>query len=131
MRVVLDTNVLLAAFAAHGLCEAVFEVCLTSHQIVLSEHIITELQRHLRSKLRMPAEQITEIVSFLRTHAEWVTPELVQTDTCRDPADLPVLGTAGAARADCLVTGDHDLLVLDSFQGTAILSPRAFHERVR
>ena len=43
MRVVVDTNVLLAAFATHGLCEAVLEQALSSHQLVLSEHILDEV----------------------------------------------------------------------------------------
>ena len=37
MRIVLDANVMVAAFAARGLCEALFELCLGSHEILLSE----------------------------------------------------------------------------------------------
>ena len=131
MRVVLDTNVLLAAFAARGLCEAVLEVCVTAHQIVLSEHILTELRRHLSAKLKMPAGKAGEIVKFLREQSELVRPSSVPDTACRDRSDLPVLGTAVAGHADCLVTGDRDLLSLNSFQNIPILSPRAFHERVR
>ncbi len=47
MRVVLDTNVLVAAFAARGLCEALVAVCLQSHEVVLSEHILAELNKNL------------------------------------------------------------------------------------
>jgi predicted nucleic acid-binding protein len=43
VKPVLDTNVLLAAFATRGLCEAVFEACLADHDVVLSEHILREL----------------------------------------------------------------------------------------
>jgi predicted nucleic acid-binding protein len=49
--------------------------------------------------------------------------------SCRDPDDLPVLGTAVAGNANVLVTGDDDLLTLREFQGMAILSPREFHDR--
>jgi hypothetical protein len=34
---VLDANVVVAAFAVRGLCEPVFELCLDSHEILLSE----------------------------------------------------------------------------------------------
>jgi len=37
VSVVLDTNVLLSAFAARGLCEAVYQLCLAQHQIVRRE----------------------------------------------------------------------------------------------
>ena len=131
MKVVLDTNVLVAAFATRGLCEAVLVACLGSHEVVLSEHILKELRRHLRGKLKVPARQGDAILAFLREQATLVRPAKVPADACRDRSDLAVLGTAAAAAADCLVTGDRDLLDLGEFHGTAILSPRAFHDRLR
>jgi predicted nucleic acid-binding protein len=41
-----------------------------------------------------------------------------------------VLETAVAGRADCIVTGDQDLLVLDPFQGIRILLPADFLREV-
>ena len=60
-----------------------------------------------------------------------VRPAKVPAGACRDRTDLAVLGTALAAEADCLVTGDRDLLELKTFQGIPILSPRAFHDRLQ
>jgi len=131
VKVVLDTNVLVAAFATRGLCEAVLEVCLAGHDLVLSEPILKELRRHLRGKFKVPRVQAQAIVAFLREHAAVVAPATVPADACRDRTDLAVLGTALAAEADCLVTGDRDLLDLREFRRTAILSPRAFHDRLR
>jgi putative PIN family toxin of toxin-antitoxin system len=131
VKVVLDTNVLVAAFATRGLCEAVFEACLASHEIILSEHILGELHRHLRGKFKMPLRQVDATLAFLREHATVVRPAKVPAGACRDRTDLAVLGTALAARADCLVTGDHDLLTLKRFQGIPLLSPRAFHDWLR
>jgi uncharacterized protein len=45
---------------------------------------------------------------------------------CRDPDDDRVLATAVAARTDCLVTGDADLLVLDRYAGIPIVRPADF-----
>ena len=131
MKVVLDTNVLLAAFATRGLCEAVFEACLASHEIILSEHILGELQRHLRGKFKAPGRQVDAILAYLRENATVVTSAKVPAGACRDRTDLAVLGTALAAEADCLVTGDRDLLDLKAFRGIPLLSPRAFHDRLR
>jgi predicted nucleic acid-binding protein len=39
MRIVLDSNVIVAAFAARGLCESVMEVCLSEHEIFFSEDL--------------------------------------------------------------------------------------------
>jgi predicted nucleic acid-binding protein len=45
---------------------------------------------------------------------------------CRDPDDNKLLEIAVVGRADCLVTGDQDLLILDPFQGIPILTPAGF-----
>lgn len=131
MKVVLDTNVLVAAFAARGLCEAVLEVCLTGHDLVLSEYILGELRRHLRRTFNLSAAHADAVVAFLREPALIVTPAKVPAGACRDRSDLPVLGTAVAGGADCLVTGDADLLALGSYEEIPILSPRAFHDCLR
>jgi putative PIN family toxin of toxin-antitoxin system len=131
VKVVLDTNVLLAAFATRGLCEAVFVAALASHEIVLSEHILKELRRHLTGKLKVPARQADAILALLREQGAVVRPAKVPADACRDRSDLAVLGTAVAAGANYLVTGDRDLLDLGEFHGIPILSPRAFHDRLR
>jgi putative PIN family toxin of toxin-antitoxin system len=130
VRVVLGTNVLLAAFATRGLCEALLAACLQSHKIVLSEHILTELARHLTGKLRMPLRQAREIDMLLRENADLVEPALLPAGVCSDPDDVPVLGAAVAAKADALVTGDADLLTLGEVGGVPILSPRAFYDRL-
>jgi uncharacterized protein len=130
VRVVLDTNVLLAAYATRGLCEALFAACLESHEIVLSEHILGELRRSLTRALRLPAGQTNAIVAFVREHSELVEPEDVPATACRDPEDLPVLGTAVAARADVFVTGDRDLLDLGEYGGIPVVSPRECHRRL-
>jgi len=130
VRIVLDTNVLLAAFASHGLCEAVVTVCLSDHDIVLSEPILVELSRHLVRKVKLPPRQAEENVRLVREHSELVEPAVVESGACRDPKDLMVLGTAVAGRADAIVTGDQDLLVLKAFQGVEIWSPRTFYDQL-
>jgi len=130
VRIVLDTNVLLSAFAARGLCEAVFQVCLARHEIVLSEHILGEMRRNLPAKLKLSAAHADEIVSLLRQNASIIEPEVVPDSACDDPDDLPVLGTLAGGQADCLVTGDQGLLKLERFRGAPILSPRAFHDHL-
>jgi putative PIN family toxin of toxin-antitoxin system len=130
VKVVLDTNVILAAFATRGLCEALMAVCLDQHKIFLSESILLESEKHLRGKFKMPATRVNEILSFLRTHAEIVEPTEVPPDACRDPNDCLVLGTALAAKVDALVTGDQDLLSLGQYQGVPILTPREFYDQL-
>ena len=131
MRVVLDTNVLLAAIATHGLCQALVTLVFRDHVVILSEHILGEVAQHYRGKFKATKRQADAAVAMLRTNGEIVEPVTLPLGTVRDKDDLPVLGTAVAGSAAVLVTGDQELLALGLFRGVAILSPRDFYERLR
>ena len=131
MRVVLDTNVLLAGFATHGLCAALLTLVYRDHIVVLSEHILDEVARHYRGKFKATKAQAEAVIGVLRSSSELVQPAAVPRGTLRDKDDLPVLGTAVAGAVSCLVTGDQELLALGGFQGIEILSPRDFYDRLR
>ena len=57
MRVVLDTNVLLAGFATHGLCEALLKIVYRDHSVLLSEYILDEVSRHFSGKFKATKPQ--------------------------------------------------------------------------
>jgi putative PIN family toxin of toxin-antitoxin system len=128
MKVVLDANVIVAAFAARGLCESVMEVCLSEHEIVLCDELVDEVLRNLRLKIKLPPRVIDDIGELLREHASMCDPVPLATDVCRDPDDIKILGLAVSSNADYIVTGDRDLLVLENFQGIPIMNPRSFSD---
>ena len=130
MRVVLDANVVVAAFASHGLCEAVFEFCLDSQQLLISEEMLGEIYRSLREKIRLPESTAGGIVGLLQHNCEVLTTLPAVTETCRDPDDLHVIGLAVGGKADCLVTGDNDLLVLKKIGRCRVLTPRQFADLI-
>lgn len=131
MRLVLDTNVLLAGVATHGICEGLVALSFRDHTVVLSDHILNEFFEHYVGKFKATREQAIIVTDTLRRNSEIVVPVDVSCDAGEDVDDWPVLGTAVAGRADCLVTGDKQLLDLESYQGIPILSPRQFYERLR
>jgi putative PIN family toxin of toxin-antitoxin system len=126
MKIVLDANVVVAAFASRGLCESILELCLTSHEIVLSQELLEGILRNLRQKIKLPGGIVEDIDRLLREHASIVSPVPLAADLCRDPGDVKILGLAVAANADCIITGDKDLLVLKRFQDVPIMTPRLF-----
>jgi putative PIN family toxin of toxin-antitoxin system len=132
VRVFLDTNVLVAAFATRGLCADVFRLVLAEHELLVSAALIEEVTRTLTKKIHVPDPVVREIVAFLRASASTVEgaperPPIV----VRDPDDLVILGGALSGGADVLVTGDKDLLVLGKVGALRILDPRGFWELVR
>jgi putative PIN family toxin of toxin-antitoxin system len=128
MKIVLDANVIIAAFAAHGLCESIMEVCLSEHDIALSDDLLDEILRNLQHKIKLPLGVVDNIGTFLREHSNISIPEPLASNICRDPDDIKILGLAVASNVDYIVTGDKDLLILKSFQGIQILNPRAFSD---
>ena len=126
MRVVLDTNVIIAAFATRGLCFELFELCLDGHEVIISEQMLLELKRNLAVKIRLPENVVRDIVGYLRDSFEVVEPELLDKPLCRDSSDDMVIGTALKGKAGFIITGDDDLLVLKSYKGINSVCPRGF-----
>jgi len=126
LRVVLDTNVLLAAFISRGLCHDLLEHCVREHEIVLSEFLLGEFRRILKAKFRVPDERVGRAETLLRSETEIVEPAPLPVPVCRDPDDDWVLATAVTGACRCIVTGDKDLLTVGGYDGVRILGPRAF-----
>lgn len=126
MKVVLDTNVLIASFATNGLCKDLFEFCLKEAEIILSEAILQELEKNLSKKLGISHSRIETIKDFLLGQTYLIQPIQLPSNSCRDSDDTVILATAIAGKIDYIVTGDEDLLVLKEFRGIPVLSPRDF-----
>jgi putative PIN family toxin of toxin-antitoxin system len=131
VRVCLDTNVLVAAVATRGLAADVLRLTLAEHDLLVPEVVLTELRRVLRTKFKLPAGRINELEAFLREHEVAPKPAQLLEIKVRDPADAWVLASAVAGRADVLVTGDQDLLVLGASAPLPVLDPRAFWNLTR
>jgi putative PIN family toxin of toxin-antitoxin system len=86
-----------------------------------------------RAKFRMKyhnePDDITILVNLIRLRGELVTPTQKVT-ACRDPKDDKLLEAALAAKADCIVSGDADLLVLNPFEDIPVLRPAEFLARL-
>ncbi len=126
MKVILDTNVLIAAFATRGLCSALFEVCLDRFEVILSEGILRETARHLRDKIKLPEAKCDMIDAYLRANCLISEVDEVDPSACRDTNDLHVLGLAQHVSVSFIVTGDKDLLDLVQYRDTRIVTPREF-----
>lgn len=131
MKIVIDANIIIAAFAARGLCNEIFELCLVQHEIFLCDTLIREVRNGLLKKIKVPENIVENIIKFLESKSHKVKPLEVDKRICRDSKDIMVLGTAGSISADVILTGDKDLLVLKIYKNTKIVTPRQFLELLK
>jgi len=130
-RVVLDTNLVLSALVfANGRLAALRHAWQGAHCVPLvSKATAAELIRVLaypKFKLNDEAQQ-----ELLADYLPWcVTVRIPNpppaTPACRDPLDQPFLQLAIAGKADCLVSGDQDVLSLADCFGCPIVSAERF-----
>jgi putative PIN family toxin of toxin-antitoxin system len=130
VRVFLDTNVLVAAFATRGLCADVMRVVLAEHQLIVGEVVLSELRKALGRRIRLPAATLEDILALLREQEVVPKPRQPSELPIRDPDDRWILASAIAGRADVLVTGDRDLLDIVDKAPLPVLDPRAFWDRL-
>ncbi|TXL73542.1 putative toxin-antitoxin system toxin component, PIN family [Vineibacter terrae] len=131
MRVVLDTNVVVSGLmlpaSRPGRILAAWEAGL--FLLVTSDDLLAELadvldQPKIRRRVRWSKDSIDDYVSTMRAFSHVVNARQYRRPIVRDINDDIVLATMVAGRADWLVTGDKDFLVLA--EGYPILSPAAF-----
>lgn len=131
MRVVFDTNVLIAAFISEGLCSKLFSRANKLYfDLYSSSFLISEFQKALNTKIGASKSEIKAMTDLLIEVVILADPvegqERQARGSCRDQEDDLVLACALACKADYLVTGDRDLLEIKKFHKTKVVSPREF-----
>ena len=137
MRVLLDTNILISYLLTPDsdspAVQLVEAAILGRFTLLLPEALLEELAARVAAKpylaRRIKPEELAQLADILRGVAATI-PRIAQAipAVTRDPKDDYLLAYALVGGADCLVTGDDDLLALGDRAGIAILSPRAFWE---
>jgi putative PIN family toxin of toxin-antitoxin system len=131
MRVFLDTNVLVSAVATRGLCADVLREILVSHQLVVSNPLIFELNNILHTKIGLPHVIISDFVEVLTQDAVLSENTHLLAIDISDKDDIPMLSTALNGKAELFVTGDKKLLERRKIQSMRIISPRKFWETLK
>lgn len=127
MRVVLDTNVILSGLFWRGAPRSLLDAAVSGRfQAVASPSLLLELEEVLREDFGMPGPGRAEAMSFVLSFAEIVADGGEVAVEVRDPGDTKVIACAVEGRADAIVTGDRDLLVLRAAGGVRILAVGAF-----
>ena len=135
MRAVVDTNVFISGLMlSQSTPGRVIAAWRTGHfHLVLSEPILDEIGAVLsypkiRKRLGWNNDTISRYLTLLRFEAEIADIQGVPAHVPRDAKDNMVLATLLASEANCLVTGDLDLLTLAELH--PICTPADFLKRI-
>ena len=111
------------------MCAELLEDLLLHHELVTSEFILGELERKLVEKFRFPLRDANQVAAFLRRVAVVVEPAELPSDVCRDPTDVPILGTAVGGECVLLISVDRDLLDMQRINEIPIIRPGEYWRR--
>jgi putative PIN family toxin of toxin-antitoxin system len=128
-RFVLDTNLIVsAALLGQSAPRKAFELALSRGELLLSDAMQVELSEVLRRDKFNRYVSLETRLRFLAGLLSLTAPIAVteHIDACRDPKDNKVLELAISGRADCIVTGDNDLLALNPFRSIPVLTALEF-----
>ena len=124
LRVVLDTNIYIAAFGhPKGRNATLWAAALAGrYRLLTSPAIVRELARVLRTDLEWQEEHIQARIRVVAQVAELVSPHTALRVVTADPADDRILECAVDGKADLIVSNDHHLLDLGSYKDIAIVA---------
>ena len=131
MRIVVDTNVFISGVFFAGVPYQILDAWRCGIvQIAVSPQILDEYHRVGKVLAReFPSIEIEPWLGVLTAESIRVDPPTMREQVCRDVDDDKFLALAAAGRADALISGDRDLLVLGSHEGVPVLTPSQFLER--
>ena len=129
MRIVLDTNVIVSALLlSESIPRRAFDKAFDQDTILISTPVLLELAEVLgREKLNKylrEEERMRFLIALLKeTELIEITE---QVSDCRDENDNKFLELALSGKADSIISGEYDLLVLNPYRGVSIINPRDF-----
>jgi putative PIN family toxin of toxin-antitoxin system len=129
IKVILDTNIIISAsLSKQSIPAQVLDYTMENTVLLISEATRRELsEKLLQSKFDRYVTRIARQL-FLEKFETFCETVIVSTtiDACRDNKDNKFLELSVDGKADFIVTGDKDLLVLNPFKKVQIITPSEF-----
>jgi putative PIN family toxin of toxin-antitoxin system len=128
VRVFIDSNVLVSSFTSNGLSRKLIDILTDEHEIIISPQVLEESSRVIMDKFDVEQSDLDAFLDAITTVAEISLPPYPNRPVIRDPDDIDILAAALKSKADYLVTGDKDLLSVDTEEVIAIVKPRTLFD---
>jgi len=124
-KVVVDTNVLLSGLFFGGKSGKILSFIKNNKiEWLISPETTAELIGKL-PRFTVDPVFLMETASFINNFSIRILP-LIRFEICRDDRDNMFLDLAYEGKADYIITGDKDLLVLKNFKGSIVVKPAQF-----
>lgn len=133
VKVIFDTNVWISFLIGKRLTKIDQYISDGSIKIITTQQLLNEIKTVTsREKLKkyFPKGSVKELLLLLETIAEKIEIQPIHFNN-RDPKDNFLLDLIDFSKADYLVTGDKDLLVLNPFLTAKIVTPTEFEKQLK
>lgn len=130
MKVVIDTNIWISYLLGSLLQDLDERILSKKVKIIVSEEMLKELaevSNRPKFKNVITAGRIKELFALLDNYAIVISPNR-KLNVCRDRKDNFLIEAVLEGKADFLVTGDDDLLMLNPFKKIKIIKPKDFEK---
>lgn len=129
IKIVLDTNVIVSGLNFPKSNPAKMLTLVASGEIVnfTSQHIIEETKRILTDSFSWTIGKVEEAESWRETFSKSLNPK-IRLAVIKDDSDNRILECAVEGNADYIVSGDHHLTDLNTYQEVKIIKPFDFLE---
>lgn len=130
VRAVLDTNVLISGVVFGGKPREILEMVRNKELLgITSPILLAELGDVLSKKIVYPKSKVLQVEKKMRKTFRVVHP-IKSISAVADDDDNRVLEAAIEGKCEYIVTGDKDLLDLESYKGIRILTPTGFLDEI-
>ena len=127
-RIIIDVNIWIS-FLLGGYTRRLMEIFVPPFpELLISEEWLTEFNTVVvRTKFhsRFGQFELKQAKDLVMIHGEKIQVSAV-VEVCRDKKDNYLLSLCKDGKADFLITGDKDLLVLGQFEGTIIITLKQY-----
>ena len=129
IKIVLDTNVIVSGLNFPKSNPAKILTLVASGEIInfTSQYIIAETKRILTNSFSWTREKVEEAEIWIETFSKSLNPK-IRLAVIKDDSDNRILECAEEGKADYIVSGDHHLTDLNTYQEVKIIKPFDFLE---
>lgn len=128
IKAVLDTNVLISSLFWKGPSRHIVDLAIANKiKSITSPEILEEVETVLYEDFKdVPYDKIEGIIRDILSYSQLIIPRQLTVKKLRDLKDTKIIACAVSSKANYIVTGDKDLLVLKKYGEVQISNPKTF-----